>query len=184
MDSVIAGLARPAGRDDVFPVLDGLGIAHSTMEHEAVFSVEEGQHIKAALPGAHTKNLFLKSKKGELVLVCACGNTPIRLNRLHPVIGTARLSFAGEDLLVSTLNVRPGSVCLFALMNDPEGRVQLVLDAALVAAEQVNFHPMENTATTTLSREGMMAFIAATGRVAQVVDFAALVGDAPDAAAG
>lgn len=171
---VIAALPRPAGREDVFGVLDALGIGHSTLEHPATFSVDEGREIKATLPGGHTKNLFLKSKKGELVLVCALGDTSVRLNQLHKVLGTARLSFAGEALLGDTLNVKPGSVCVFALMNDHERAVRLVLDADLVAADPVNFHPMENTATTTISQAGMMAFIAATGRVADVVDFAQL----------
>ena len=81
-----------ATRADLFALLDSLGIAHRTLEHPPVFRVEEGLEIKAALPGGHTKNLFLKDAKGQLWLISALGETAIDLKRLHTVIGSARLS--------------------------------------------------------------------------------------------
>lgn len=170
----LRNLARPADRATLFAVLDDLNIAHRTVDHRPVFTVEDGADIKEDLPGGHTKNLFLKSKKGELVLVCALGETPVRLNRLHGVIGTARLSFGKPELLFAHLGVKPGSVTVFALINDPGLAVRLVLDRALAEADPVNFHPLSNDATTAISNADMRAFIAATGREATVVDFAAL----------
>ncbi|MEE2565339.1 prolyl-tRNA synthetase associated domain-containing protein [Hyphobacterium marinum] len=167
-----------ATRSDLFARLDSLGISHSTVEHDAVFTVEEGQAIKAQLPGGHTKNLFLKDKKGTLVLVSALGDTAVPVNRLHKRLGCARFSFAREDVLFEALGVRPGSVTAFALINDTEGAVRFVVDKALLATDPVNFHPLENTATTAVSAEDLLAFARDTGHEPVIIDFAELAEDA------
>ena len=164
--------SMPATPQDLFALLDRLGIAHSTLEHPPVFRVEEGEAIKAALPGGHTKNLFLKDAKGQLWLICALGQTRIDLKRLPAVIGSARLSFGNEQTLYEALGVRPGSVTVFALINDEARRVRLVLDKALLEHETVNFHPLTNTATTAISREGLSSFLEALGVEPTIVDFA------------
>lgn len=158
-------------RADLIAFLEALGVEQTTLDHAAVFRVEEGQAIKAAMPGAHTKNLFLKDAKGQLWLISALGETAIDLKRLHPVIGSARLSFASQQLMEETLGVTPGSVTAFALINDTQRRVRFVLDRALARAELVNFHPLTNTATTAVSGEGFRRFLAAVGVEPLVVDF-------------
>jgi Ala-tRNA(Pro) deacylase len=166
----------PATDAQLFAHLDALGIAHTTLEHRAVFTVEEGADIKAALPGGHTKNLFLKDRDGRLFLVCALGETAIRLNQLHRPLGCARLSFGPRELMEEVLGVTPGSVTLFALINDTARRITLVLDAALLRAEPVNFHPLRNTATTAISQQGLATFVRAWGGEVHVADCA---GDLP-----
>lgn len=171
--------ASHASRQDLFALLDRLGVAHATLDHRPVFTVEDGADIKAGLPGGHSKNLFLKEKTGKdggarLFLVSALDATQIRLNRLHRVLDCRRLSFGAAELMQETLGVAPGSVTPFALMNDVEGRVGFVLDAALLAHDPVNFHPLKNDATTAVSPDGLIAFARATGHEPHVVDFAAL----------
>ena len=163
----------PATPADLFAFLDAHGIAHSTLEHPPVFRVGEGEEIRAALPGGHTKNLFLKDAKGQLWLISALGETRIDLKALPAVIGSAKLSFGSEERLWDALGVRPGSVTLFALINDPEHRVRFVLDKALLAHETVNFHPLANTATTAVSRQGMLDLLAALDVSPLIVDFTA-----------
>ncbi len=158
-------------RADLFTFLDVQGVDHSTLEHEAVFRVGEGQEIKAALPGGHTKNLFLKDAKDQLWLISALSETRIDLKRLPRAIGSARLSFGNEGLLLKHLGVTPGSVTALALINDADHSVRFVLDAALAAADPVNFHPLTNTATTALSQAGFRRFLTALGREPVVVDF-------------
>jgi Ala-tRNA(Pro) deacylase len=161
-------------RADLMAFLDAQGIAHTTLDHPAVFRVDEGHEIKAALPGAHTKNLFLKDAKGQLWLISAEGHAAIDLKSLPPVIGAARLSFGSAERLHDALGVTPGSVTALALINDPERKVRFVLDRALAEAEVVNFHPLTNTATTALSRDGFRKFLAALEVEPLVVDFDAL----------
>lgn len=162
------------GRDAMLGHLDQLGLDYANHDHPAVFRVEEGEAIKAAIPGAHTKNLFLKDAKGRLWLISALGETVIDLKRLHTVIGSARLSFGSAELMQQVLGVTPGSVTALALANDAEGQVTFVLDRALAEAALVNFHPLVNTATTTLGQEAFRAFLTAHGRTPMVVDFAAM----------
>jgi Ala-tRNA(Pro) deacylase len=164
----------PASREALFAFLDAHGVDHKTMDHPPVFRVEEGAQIKAAMPGGHTKNLFLKDARDQLWLVAALGDTAIDLKALPAAIGSARLSFGSPERLYQALGVTPGSVTPFALLNDPEQRVRLVLDAALLVPEPINFHPLSNDATTAVSQAGFRAFLAALGRTAQVVDFAAV----------
>ncbi len=149
---------------DLFAFLDARGIAHTTVRHPPVFTVDEGADLKAQMPGGHTKNLFLKDKKGALFLLCAIAETRVDLNAVAKAIGAARFSFGAANLLLEHLGVTPGSVTLFALINDPERRVTLLLDEALLAHDPVNFHPLRNDATTAISPEGMLAFLGALGR--------------------
>jgi len=168
----------PADRAALLAFLDAHGVAHTTLDHPPVFTVEEGAEIKAALPGGHTKNLFLKDAKGQLWLICALADTRVDLKRTAPAIGAAKLSFGSPERLFEALGVRPGSVTVFALINDGGANVRLVLDQALLDHEQVNFHPLSNDATTTVSRDGLLSFLKALDRTFQVVDFSALAAGA------
>jgi Ala-tRNA(Pro) deacylase len=167
----IAAVERPADRAALLGALDALGIAHRTLDHPPAFTVADGEAFKAQLPGGHTKNLFLQDKSGNLALVSALGSTRIDVNRIHRLLGTQRFSFGKEDALWDALGVRPGSVTAFALINDPAGRVRMVLDAALLEHDIVNFHPLRNDATTAIARDDLLKFIRATGREPVVMDF-------------
>jgi Ala-tRNA(Pro) deacylase len=159
-----------ANPSDLFAYLERLGIRAETFEHAPVFTVAESRGVKAAIPGGHSKNLFLKDRKDRLFLVVAQDETRIDLKRLHETVGAAgRLSFGSADLLRETLGVEPGSVTPFALLNDTERRVSAVLDAALMAFERVNFHPLVNSMTTTIARDDLLAFLRATGHEPRVL---------------
>lgn len=128
-----------------------------------MFTVAESAGIKAAMPGGHTKNLFLKDKKGALLLFSALAETQIDLNALSKTLGMGRFSFGSADLLFETLGVHPGSVTVFAAINDRLNRVRVGLDAALFAHAVVNFHPLSNDATTAVSPADVLRFLDHTG---------------------
>jgi len=161
-------------RDRLLAWMADNGVAQTTHDHPAVFRVDEGHELKAALPGAHTKNLFLKDKKGRLWLISARQDTVVDLKRAPKTIGSDRLSFGNEALLYETLGLTPGSVTALGLINDPEHRVTFVLDKALWDADIVNFHPLANTATTALAQADFRKFLALVRRQPIVVDFTAL----------
>jgi len=162
-------------RDRLLAWMADHGIAQTTHDHPAVFRVEEGLELKAALPGAHTKNLFLKDKKGRLWLISARQDTVIDLKRAPAAMGSDRLSFGHEGLLYETLGLTPGSVTALGLINDVDQRVTFVIDQALWDADIVNFHPLTNTATTALAQAEFRKFLSLIGREPVVVDFGNLI---------
>lgn len=159
-----------ATRAQLFERLSALGVETTTIEHAAVFTVEESDALHREIAGGHTKNLFLKDAKDRLWLIVAEAHTPVDLKALHKRLGAARFSFGRPDLLAETLGVTPGSVTALAVMNDTDGRVTVVVDAALMRYDVINCHPLENTATTSVPREGLMTFLRATGHEPRIVD--------------
>jgi Ala-tRNA(Pro) deacylase len=142
------------------------------VEHAAVFTVAESAKLERELPGGHTKNLFLKDKNGRLFLIVALGSTRINLKALPQRIGSDRLSFGRPELLADVLGVTPGSVTPFALLNDVAGRVTVILDADMMRSERLNYHPLENTATTNIAREDLLRFIRSCGHEPRILSVA------------
>src|SRR5262245_59521432 len=145
----------PATRSELLNRLEEIGIEARTVEHPPVFTVAESSALDRQIPGGHTKNLFLADANGGLWLVVAHAHTRIDLKALAKAIGAGRLSFGRPGLLMATLGVAPGSVTAFALINDPEGKVGVIVDATLMAFETINSHPLENTATTNIARDDL-----------------------------
>src|SRR5499426_1112031 len=109
--------------EQLFAELDSLGIKHSTVKHPPLFTVEESRALRGEIPGGHTKNLFLKDKKGALYLVTALEDAMIELKSLHRRLGASgRFSFGTADLMRETLGIEPGAVTPFATMNDNDRR--------------------------------------------------------------
>jgi Ala-tRNA(Pro) deacylase len=160
----------PATPDELFAALDRLGIAHPTVTHPPLFTVEQSQALRGAIPGGHTKNLFLKDKKGALFLVTALEDAAIELKSLHRRLGaTGRFSFGPADVMLETLGVVPGAVTPFGVINDTAGRVSLVLDADLMRHTTVNAHPLVNTMTTSIGRDDLVRFLESTGHPPRIV---------------
>jgi len=157
-------------RAKLFARLEGLGIAATTIEHSPVFTVEESQGLRGTIPGAHTKNLFLKDKDGRMVLVVANEDTKVDLKALAKRLGFGRLSFGKPDLLMEVLGIEPGSVTAFALINETSsGLAAVVVDEALMAFAEVNCHPLVNNATTRIATRDLIRFMEECGHVPRVL---------------
>ncbi len=155
----------------LFARLDALGIAHRTVEHPPVFTVEEAKALRGDLPGHHIKNLFLRNKKEEMWLIVALEDRAVDLKRLGEVLGAGKLSFGSPDRLRRTLGVEPGSVTPLALANDTDRVVRLALDRGLADGQPLNAHPLVNSMTTTLSLDDLQRLFAATGHEPRWLDF-------------
>ncbi len=162
----------PATRADLFARLNALGIAHRTVEHPAVFTVEEGRDMKTSMPGGHSKNLFLKDKKDRLFLAVCHADTAVDLVGYGKVAGAkGRLSFGRPELMTATLGVIPGAVTPFALINETaRALAEVAVDEALMRHDPVWFHPLENTASTAVTPDGLLAFISACGFAPRLVN--------------
>lgn len=155
--------SAPATAQTVLDKLAHLGIEAETAEHPPVFTVEEAKALRGALPGAHTKNLFVRDKKGTMCLVVALEDREIDMKELAPKVGLKRLSFGSADRLMKYLGVIPGAVTPFAVINDHGGVVSVALDAGLKEYDLWNFHPVDNAKTTTIRREDMLYFLESVG---------------------
>ena len=148
-----------------------LGLAHNTVEHAPVFTVEQAKAHRGTLPGHHIKNLFLRNKKEEMWLVVALEDRAIDLKRLGERLGAGRLSFGSPERLAKYLGVEPGSVTPFAVINDSGHKVALVLDRGLQAEGVVNAHPLTNNMTSAISLADLLRFFDATGHTPRWLDF-------------
>ena len=146
-------------------------IAYQRCDHPAVYTVAEAARWVPALPGAKTKNLFLRDKPGRrYFLVCVPAAKQVDIKVLSEAIGAGRLSFGSADRLKQHLGVEPGAVTLLAVFNDPAQAVELFVDEELWRAEAFQFHPLVNTATLVLSRAAVARFVELTGHRMHLVE--------------
>jgi Ala-tRNA(Pro) deacylase len=161
--------AMPSSPQDLFALLDRLGIRHTTVTHPPLFTVAESQELRGQIAGGHTKNLFLKDKSDVLFLIVAEEDARIELKAVHHRIGAKRVSFGSAELLMQHLGVIPGSVTPFAAINDASGAVSVVLDMAMMQHQVLNFHPLINTMTTSIAAADLVTFLKATGHEPRIM---------------
>ena len=153
-------------------LLDGLGIPYTLTEHAAAFTVAQADRIYGDLPGGHSKNLFLRNKRGDRhYLVVVESHRSVDLKALRARLEESTLSFASPERLLRYLGLTPGSVSPFGLMHDGERAVTVIVDRGLQAHSHLNFHPNVNTATLTVEREGFERFLAHCGHAVHWLDF-------------
>ncbi|EAB6717845.1 prolyl-tRNA synthetase associated domain-containing protein [Salmonella enterica subsp. enterica serovar Virchow] len=151
-------------RERLLVFLADHGIAERTVDHPPLATVADSQALRGQIEGGHTKNLFLKDKKGRHFLVSVEEDAVVDLKTIHQAIGgSGRVSFGNAEAMMAYLGVKPGAVTLFGAANDPEGQVTVVIDEALLAHETINAHPLVNTATTAVSRNDMLRFLELVG---------------------
>lgn len=167
-------MPRAQTETDLVELLDELNIPFTLTRHEALFTVEQSQAAVRDTPGAHCKNMFLKSKSGALILVTCEENRRIRIRDLERAIGVKKLSFAKPDLLLTHLGVTPGAVTPLSVVNDTQNAVRVVLDAQMMNSDTLHCHPLHNEATIAISTTDLIRVFDHTGHMAELVDFDAL----------
>lgn len=174
METRLVDGTRPLGSAELLARLDALGIAHRTVAHAPVYTVAESRELRGDFPGGHSKNLFLRNKKGRMWLVTCLEDRDIDLKRLAERLGAGRFSFASAERLMHYLGVIPGAVTPFAVVNDREGKVRMVLDAGLLDHDPLNFHPLDNGMTTAVSAADLLRFLEHAGHPPEIVDLSGL----------
>ena len=146
-------------QEQLLKILSDIGIEYTTHEHPAVFTVEEAARHQNGIQGVHSKNLFFKDKKKNLFLVVTLADKPIKIKDLAKKIGAKSPSFGKPDLLMEALGVSPGSVTPFAAANIDTHEITVVLDEEMMENDLLNFHPLVNTATTTIAAKDLIKFL-------------------------
>ncbi len=154
----------PLTPDSLLAYLAENAIPAVTYAHPALHTVAESKALRGDIPGAQTKNLFLRDGKKNYYLVTIAEDTPVKLKALRaPLAARGSLSFGSPEMLYELLGVLPGSVTLLAAANDPDGLVTVAVDKALLAADLIGCHPLTNERTTVLSPDALRAFLKLTG---------------------
>ena len=162
----------PIDEKALFARLDELGVEHETHEHAPLFTVEQSRALRGDLPGGHIKNLFLRDKKRRMWLVTVLESRQIDLKALRHRLGAqGTLSFGSAERLMENLGVIPGAVTPFAVINDREGKVTMVLDKGVLEDDPVNAHPLRNDMTTALAPSGLLRFLEAEDHAPMLLDF-------------
>ncbi len=170
----MTGSKSPKTPEDLFAMLDSLGIVTKTVTHPPLYTVADSQKLRGEIDGGHTKNLFVKDKKDNYFLLTVGEEAIVDLKTIHQLIGGAsKVSFGKPEALMELLGVSPGAVTAFGPINDSEGKVKVFLDAGLMAHETVNCHPLVNTATTNIRSGDLVAFLRATGHEPQILKLTA-----------
>jgi Ala-tRNA(Pro) deacylase len=166
-----AAPALPTSAEQLLARLNDLGIVSRTVDHAAVFTVDEAKALRGELPGGHIKNLFLRNKKEEMWLVVVEEDKRVDLKALGEQLGAGKLSFGSADRLMTYLGVLPGAVTPFSIVNDKDNKVRVVLDEDLLTRDPVNCHPLVNTKTTALAPADLLRFLEAEGHKPQLMRF-------------
>lgn len=164
------GADLPTTPDTLMDVLKSLNIEFSVHHHKAVFTVAEAMAVERDITGAHCRNLFLRDKKKNNFLVVLRNETEIDIKKLQPLIGADKISFGSADRLWEYLGVRPGSVCPYAIINDKNNDVKIILEKGMMEQARVNYHPLINTMTIGCAPYDLLRFIESTGHTPHIVD--------------
>jgi len=159
----------PTTPETLMERLSAAGISFSRHEHPPLRTVEDSKAFRGEMEGTHVKNLYLRDRKKRNFLVVAQEDRDIDLKALPEKIGSDRLSFGSADRLFEFLGVRPGAVSPFTLINDPDLQVTLALDASLLEADRLFFHPLVNDLTLGVTPDGLRRFLAISGHHPQAI---------------
>ena len=152
-------------------ILEGHKIEYNIYDHPPLYSVKDSIKMRGTIKGAHTKNLFLKNKKNKFYLFSCLENTIIDLKLLKQNLNLGNISFAKENYLKKILGLNPGSVSPFGLLNDTNNMVDFYLDKKLTKYDLINFHPLENTSTITISLKKFINFMAMHKKLVKFINF-------------
>jgi len=156
---------------DIYKFLDSINVSYERFDHPAVYTVSEAKKLSPEMDGASTKNLFLRDKKGiRHFLVVVPQDKQVDLKELSSILEASRLSFASPDRLNKYLGIEPGSVSILALLNDPEKTVEVFVDNELWNAEIILCHPLVNTSTLAITRDGIKQFLEKTGHNLMLIE--------------
>jgi Ala-tRNA(Pro) deacylase len=156
---------------DIFRFLKENGIAYERCDHPAVFTCEEAQRLVPPMPGAKTKNIFVRDKRGKRHFLVVVGyEKVVDLKSLSLLMGVRQLTMASKDRLKRYLGVDPGSVTILAVINDTQRDVEVVFDKALWHSHSFRCHPLVNTSTLAISKEGIERFLELTSHKVTVLE--------------
>ncbi len=155
--------SQPKTPEALLQLLDAQGIQTETLNHDAVFTVEQARAVRPSTGEGHTKNLFVRNKKGRMWLLTAHESRKVNLKETAIALGAKQFSFASEIRLAQYLGVIAGAVSPFALVNDVTRQVRFAFDEDLLSQQYLHIHPLDNRMTTRIKVDDLLRFLKANG---------------------
>ena len=171
VEALLRDGSYPATAEQVIAALDKLGISNKTISHPPMRTVEDSIALREGMTGGFSKNLFLRNKKGIMVVVTLLEDRKINLAALGAQLNMGKLSFASPERLMLYLGVIPGAVTPLSVINDKDVVVTAVLDKALLDKDPLHFHPCDNRKTTTIDTAGLLQYMQAYHNDPMIIDF-------------
>ncbi len=157
-------------REEILKLLNDKNVEYELENHEAVNNMEELKNIELLYPELDAKNLFLRDdKKRNYYLVTIKGDKKVDLKEFKNKYNTRSLSFASDDDLLKLLNLTPGSVTPFGLLNDVDCKVIFYLDS-FFNDKKIGVHPNDNTATLWIKTNDLINIIREHGNEVNVIE--------------
>ncbi|WP_246506742.1 prolyl-tRNA synthetase associated domain-containing protein [Kistimonas asteriae] len=154
---------------DIYNLLTSQNITFQRVDHTPVYTCEEANRVTPGLPGARTKNLFVKDRKGKRhFLIVVADHKATDLNRLGEVLNIGKLQLASSERLQKYLGLEPGAVTLLGIVNDPDRHVTVVIDEDVWQQDAIQCHPLVNTSTLVISKAGVEQFLQSTGHTLHI----------------
>lgn len=160
----------PLSEQAILDYLDQHQIPYQYVPHPPVYTCEQAELHRPALPGVSTKNLFLRDDKRRFYLVMTACEKRLDLKQLGKVLGTSKLHFGDEPSLLAHLGVTPGAVTVLGLINDHDQQIELVVDSTIWDGAFFLCHPLVNTATLVLAQADLRRFFSLTGHTPRIVE--------------
>ena len=153
----------PVSSSELIKKLDEWRIVYKHFTHEPLMTVKESKSIQEKLFGktkgkGHIKNLYLRDKRKNNILLVTHQDTVVNLKSLAEKIKMQRLSFGSPNRLMENLGVFPGAVSPFAMINGVKKNVNLFLDINLSSYKKIFAHPLENNQTVEISIDQLENF--------------------------
>lgn len=162
---------RTPQEERIYDLLEQLALPFLRVDHDHADTIEACLEVEGILGAKICKNLFLCDRQQtQFYLLLMPGDKPFKTKDLSPLLGCARLSFAGETHLARLLQTVPGSVSALELCFDSGHQVQLVIDRALLQDTHISGHPGQSTSTLRLTQEDLLRYVRATGHNPTVID--------------
>lgn len=162
---------------DIFSFLQQHKINYERVDHPPVYTVAEAKEKVPPLAGAETKNLFVRTRKGNRHFLVVVGyEKSVDLKGLAATLAVKRLGFASPERLLKYLGITPGAVSLLAILNDTESAVEIVVDQSVWTAERFKCHPLVNTSTLSIAKADVERIFEITNHMVTVIDVPERIG--------
>ena len=142
--------------------LQELGITFDVAEHPPVFTTEQADSYIEGLEGVRTKSMFLTNKKKTQYYLLIMGDKKrLDMADFKVQVGANRIRMASADSLAEKMQLSPGTVSPFGLLNNDEKDILVYFDKDIVSEDIMTFHPNTNEKTIFIKTQDLFRFLEA-----------------------